>query len=139
MKCPAPANGSRRLIQECVRTTAAVRRRRVSGRSKPKGPRPRRYLSTRRATPQTKIAVETAIRQYQKTISHVERPAKVARVGVTGSGALFAPERSEGTNQSRGKCAAFCAVESKQLLEFLRHVEEVGDRAVVGDVEDRGL
>src|SRR5712692_8789927 len=81
-KCPAPATGSRRLIHECVRTTTAARRRRLRGRSKGKGPRPRRYLSTRRTTPQTKIAVETAIRQYQKTISHVERPANVERVGV---------------------------------------------------------
>ena len=70
------------MIQECVRTTTAARRKRVRGRSKRKDPRPRRYLSTRRATPQTKIAVETAIRKYQKTISHVERPANVERVGV---------------------------------------------------------
>src|SRR5207302_6578613 len=81
-KCPAPASGSRRLIHEWEKTTSAVRRRRVSGWSKPNSPRPRLYLSTSRATPQTKIAVETAIRQYQKTISQVERPANVERVGV---------------------------------------------------------
>src|SRR5438105_2196934 len=82
MKCPAPARGSRRLIHEWVKTTADVCRRRVSGRSKRYCPRPRRYLTSKRTTPHTKIAVETAIRQYQKAISQVERPANVERVGV---------------------------------------------------------
>ena len=65
------------MIQECVRTIAAVRRRRLSGRSTLKAPRPRRYLRMSLTTPQTKIAVETEIRKYQKTISQVERPANV--------------------------------------------------------------
>src|SRR6266550_7428280 len=100
-KCPAPATGSRRLIHEWVRTTTAARRRRVSGRSKWKGPRPRRYLSTRRTTPHTKIAVETAIRKYQKAISHVERPAKVERVGVkTASRALPRRRRDQRRRRS---------------------------------------
>src|SRR5213593_4180019 len=81
-KCPAPATGSRRLIHECVKTMAAVRRRRLSGWLTVNDPRPRRYLRTSLTTPQAKIAVETAIRQYQKTISHVERPANVERVAV---------------------------------------------------------
>src|SRR2546430_11690487 len=100
-ECPGPASGSRRLIPEWLSTTAAIRRRRATGRSNSKGPRPRRYLSTSRATPQTKIAVETAIRQYQKTISQVERPANVERVGVNRASRV-PPQRRTDRRQHRG-------------------------------------
>src|SRR6266849_4501783 len=53
------------------------------------------------ATPQTKIAVETAIRKYQKTISQVESPANVERVGVkTASRALLRPRRDRRRRRS---------------------------------------
>ena len=38
-----------------------------------RGPRPRRYLSDEPAHPQTKIAVDTTIRTYQRTICQVSR------------------------------------------------------------------
>src|SRR5919106_4685349 len=112
---PAPASGSRRRIHECVSVVLTMRRSRPPRWSSMKGARPRRYLRTRRRTPQKRIAVETTMRPYQTTSSQVPRPAKVSRVSVIEE--WF----------------------SVELLELLGDLEEIGDGAVVGDVEDRSL
>jgi hypothetical protein len=67
-------------------------------------------LSTRRATPKKKIATETTISEYQRTICHVSSPANVSRVSTL-----------------------------VKLLEFLGYFEEIRYCTVVGHVEDGRL
>src|SRR3990170_8076800 len=126
---PRPETGSRRRIQEWLKTIRAVFARPSTGRSTSAEPRPRPYLRARRQMPQAKTPTETKMRKYQNATAQVGRFAKVSRVASVTVPAYVRAGQVRPLHE--------CTAGSIELLELLGDLEDVADGAVVGDVEDR--